>query len=135
LPLRWAIQDVKDWKDLWEDLDNGRPGPSERLKPFVDALVSHCGLVIGIPRITQDNWKEAYLRAFVATEVLGASPIVECGEDEINRRPPKPEEVHRCIGLSTNGKEFDRKKFADRILDNLESKTDFSERLGEQKKA
>ena len=130
MPLRWNLEDVDNFEELKVEIDEGRPGdPREELKAFVSVLISQCGLVIGIPRITEKNWQEVYLRSCVATKVLNLNPVVEFTEDDVNRRPVSVEEVHRCIGLSTNGREYGRDKFIASLFENLKQKTDFKEEV------
>ena len=134
MALRWNLEDVDNFEELKVEINEGRPGdPREELKAFVSVLISQCGLVIGIPCITEDNWKEVYLRSYIVTKVLNMNPVVEFTEDDINRRPVSAAEVRRCVGLTTNGREYGRDEFIATLFENLKQKSNFKEEVRDVK--
>lgn len=80
-------------------------------------------LTVGLPKITEKNFKEFWLRLRVS-DILMGYPIQVLQEDgSTEGRHLTLEEVKQHIGLSTNGCTETHTKFFSRMIRKLESKT------------
>lgn len=121
MALNFDFKKVKNWERVcWAETGETDENGKElmRLAPITDALI--WGLLeIGIGKITQENWKEVWLR-------LACADMANEGRGRIYERQPdgpttfrliSSEEVHAHIGLSTNVSRITPIKFYNLLLE------------------
>ena len=134
MPLTWDVSNVADAyrkisKDEYEALEKKRtmfPNPSYHDKELdnyfemttlCNMLIHICGMFIGIPEITEDNYEKVAHRILVQEKLHGSYLYVV--NPKTNEKEPNPitlEQVKNHIGLKTNGSEFNKTQFIKRQL-------------------
>jgi hypothetical protein len=91
MSLNWSIEGIKDYKELLvKGVD--KDGEFEHTNPVTDGLV-WMTMIVDIGRITEENWKEFYLRVKMYEALKGRYFY----DYEVT-----PELIQRHIGLATN---------------------------------
>lgn len=131
MALSWNIEDVEDFEELYieEKQPAYRGGKiEEKLRTWADLIIDYCGLIIGIPEITEDNWKEVYRRIHLYERLSSPGGSIHLTTiDGPTKRYIKPEEVKRMIGLTTNGTREDRDEFAEKMFKSIDRKVSFDD--------
>ena len=117
MSLDWRVNDIANYKELcWQATgEKNKDGDDTfRLNPVTDALV-WATMTVGIPRITEKNWKEFFVRQGAVDHV--------CGPALSNRKTGKSmlteEAIHAHIGLATNASTITAAKFLKNLEDNV----------------
>lgn len=131
MALRWNLEDVEDHDDLYVEkrLPAHRGGKiEEQMRTWADLIIDYCGLIIGIPSITEDNWKRVYRRIHVYERITSPGGSIHYTDiDGHASRYVKPAEVKRMIGLTTNGVRKDREEFVDSLFSSVDDKVDYED--------
>lgn len=81
-------------------------------------LIMVCGLTIGIPTITESNYKRVFNRISIMESLYGSYLFNTNPKTQEKEEYPFTEEmVKEHIGLKTNGIELNRRQFEKKILE------------------
>jgi hypothetical protein len=83
-------------------------------------LIMLCGLVVGIPNITEENHERVFNRISIM-ENIGGTYLVDINP-ETNERIPHPftlEIVKNNIGIKTNGIALNKREFENKVVSQL----------------
>lgn len=123
MAIRWNLEDVENYEELLvESNDPHTPDDEKKLRAFADVIVELSALSTGIPSITDDNWYEAFLRIRICELTSGGGFLHDHTIDGPRQRKVQPGEVKRCIGLTTNGRHFDRDEFLENRYNFMKNK-------------
>lgn len=104
MSLDWNRTKVKDWEKKVKTKDG---------RIVCDALI-WCTIICGFHSITEQNWKEVYLRIHAYEKVAGPFIQKRMNKKTVGRWIT-PEDVYNWIGLSTNASSLSLAKFKQRV--------------------
>jgi len=92
------------------------------LRTETNTLIFICGIFIGIPNITKDNYKKVYERIRFSEIIAGKTFLTETNP-KTNVKKEKPislELIESHIGLKTNGIKLNKTQFLKKTTDGWE---------------
>lgn len=94
MSLNWDVRNIRAMDKLHSDDKNAG-------WLITDALI-WAGLFTGIGTITEENWRQVYIRTRAAHTVLGLCAYRTVNGNSVKEQPITPGMVRRRIGLRTN---------------------------------
>ena len=107
MSLDWSAKNVANWESVNTD-ENW---------PWIQAVIFDT-MAVGIPQITESNYKEFRRRQFMARVALNYSPkeLTELAETLTE------EFIHSLVGLHTNASSLTVTAFNKKLISNMESR-------------
>jgi hypothetical protein len=105
MSLDWDVSQVENYEEILDE-ESGE-------WTITNGLIWRT-LALGIPRITEKNWREVYYRNRVI-DVLNGPAVFKFNEDGTKTNEITPSAIKRRIGLSTSVTKLTDKQFASNI--------------------
>lgn len=106
---------VENWQEIW-----GKDA-SDKEQLITEAVMWGCQMV-GIYKITEENWEEYYRRVNLMFQVGETNFMLSNDGTTFGERIPiTPADVHRRIGLSTNANTMSKTAFAKKVMEYMEN--------------
>ena len=120
MSLDWDLKNCKGGhKQFREKAEKDKDGEQlYKLKPLTYELIWACGLSIGIPEITEENWGDVLARLHYFADQ--GQPLIDKWEGKksgpkTKTSPITAELIKQHIGLHTNGDSFGWKKLKENV--------------------
>lgn len=127
MSLNWTIDKIKGykrrcWKKTGKKTSEGKPVYD--LDPVTNMLIWQCGLTVGHPAITDENWGDVLARLRHLEEERGEELLYRFDKrlDTWVARKVTEREVRSHIGLSTNGYRFSWRELKKRTKKRVEER-------------
>lgn len=110
MPLNWSIQDCEDFESLWQKDEDGF-----RLNHKTETII-HLSMVIGLSKITKQNWFDFYTRMHIYEMCFGPFIYKSAGKPDYF----STQDIHRHIGLTTNVGNLSYPQFMKKVYDRVQ---------------